>query len=219
MRVLFVGEGPHDIGRHDHFAPEETAAQGVVQVLSRKVCPHIAEDSPSLRWAEIARFNPAAKKKGFEAKVPAARLLAERKYDCTAVVLVTDRDGDRARQEALRSAAEPHDNTVAGIAVESIEAWTLGALEAIAAELDLDVNRVRAEYPSTHVESLYEQSGKPELRSKGLLQRIAELARTSDGAELRRRIAERTDVDALARRCPNGFGLFAEALRRKLRAS
>ncbi len=52
MRVLFIGEGPHDIG-HQSFDPQPRPATGTVPTLSRRVCPAIEEDSLALAWREI----------------------------------------------------------------------------------------------------------------------------------------------------------------------
>jgi hypothetical protein len=216
VRVLFVGEGPHDIGRHDRFAPDEAQRPGVVQVLARKVCPALDEDSPALRWAELARFDPTAKKKGFAAKMKAAALIAERRLACDGLVCVTDRDrdDDRARQVTEGAAALASTTRVAyGIAVESVEAWTLGAPKALAEALDVPEKVVRAAYPHVAVEALYQNSGVSEHRPKDLLGRIAALAHQDSGQALRVAVAERTDTDALELACPEGFAPFAASLR------
>lgn len=158
MRVLFVGEGPHDIGRRDLFNPDESQRPGVVQVLARKVCSHLADDSPALRWSELARFHPDAKKRGFGAKMKAAALIAERRFGCVGIVCVTDRDRDDDRVRQIAEGADALRGTTrvaSGIAVESVEAWTLGAPEAIAEELGLDEKAVRRSYPGAPVEALY----------------------------------------------------------------
>jgi hypothetical protein len=216
MKVLFVGEGPHDIGRHDHYAPEAADRPGVVQVLARKVCPHLEDGSPALRWSELARFHPDAKKRGFAAKMKAAAVLAERRYRCVGIVCVTDRDRDDERVRQVMEGADSVRATTRvayGIAVESIEAWTLGAPSEIASELELHEKTVRAEYPNLHVEELYERSGREEHQPKSLLARIAALVNQGSGQDFRVRVAERTDVARLERACPKGFAPFAESLR------
>jgi len=44
VKVLFVGDGPHDVGRDAESQGERF--EGVVQILARRLCPHIAADSP-----------------------------------------------------------------------------------------------------------------------------------------------------------------------------
>ncbi len=211
-----MGEGPHDIGRHDRFSPGESERPGVVQVLARKVCPQLADDTPALRWTELSRFNPDAKKRGFAAKMKAAALIAERLHACDGIVCVTDhdRDDERVRQiEDGVASLRGSTRVAAGIAYESIEAWTLGAAEAIAEELGLDEREVRKAYPATHVEALYQNSGREEHRPKELLARIAASAGRGPGQDFRVRVAERTDVSKLERACPRGFAPFAVSLR------
>jgi hypothetical protein len=108
----------------------------------------------------------------------------------------------------------PKQLTVCGLAVESIEAWTLGAPEALAEELAVDVEQVRALYPAgVGVEELYENSGKEQHRPKRLLQRIAQLKHRNDTTAFRQAVAERTAVVALENVCERGFAPFAKKLR------
>jgi hypothetical protein len=214
VRVLFVGEGPHDIGRHGPFDEREGARHGVVQILARKVCPHIADDSPALRWSDVPRFHPT--KRGFGAKMKAAALQAERKFACEGVVFVADRDrdDDRVRQieEGRRSLGDTA-RVATGIACESIEAWTLGALSALAATLGVEERAIRARLPGVHVEKLFEHSGHVAHRPKALLETVAELGGRSAGQDLRVDVAAETDPDQLARACPDGFAPFVASLR------
>jgi hypothetical protein len=63
--------------------------------------------------------------------VKAALLLAESKYGCAGCILVVDQDRDEVRRESLQQAAQaapkrdPSFPVVVGVAVESVEAWTL----------------------------------------------------------------------------------------------
>lgn len=150
----------------------------------------------------------------------AAVLLSDRRYGCRATIFVADRDGKDERRAQLELGRLQSLKLVSGhaalcgLAVESIEAWTLGVPEAIAAELDVTIEAVRARYPAgTHVEALSERSGKPEHRPKALLQRIAQMRHVDDSAEFREAVAARTDIAALELACPQGFGPFAEQLR------
>jgi hypothetical protein len=230
VKVLFVGEGNHDIGAAGESWGQPRPARGVVPVLAHGVCASIQiegadptarkdADSIALAWHDIPRFSPAGRK-GFEAKVAAAMLLSSKRFGCAGTICVSDQDGDEDRLGALqrgklRGLAQvgAHHAIAIGVAIESIEAWTLGAPEAIAEELDVPVSRVRGVLPSKHVESLRESSGKEEHRPKALIGRLAALAHREDSTALRCAVAARTSVDLLQSACPQGFERFAEELR------
>jgi hypothetical protein len=187
-------------------------------VLARKVIPLISNESLGLRMREITRLSPI-KKNGFDAKAKGAVLVARRRYGCDGLVIVSDRDAkdNEARLEKLRCceslAATEGIRVVCGLAVESIESWTLGAPQAIAQVLDFEERVVRGAYPKAHVETLLTSSGKEEHRAKALVRRLALLGHREDGQDFRREVAELTDVVALERDCPTGFGAFAVSLR------
>ena len=217
MKVLFVGEGPHDVGRESRNSLEEPCpAGGVVTTLARRVVSSIGADSLALRWSELVRFHPSAKK-GFAGKVAAAALLS-RRYECVGTICVADRDRKPDREQAMQDgqqralAISSTHPVVCGIAVESIEAWTLGAHGALADELGIDAKHVRAEL-LTDVESLYENSGKPKYQPKAVLQGLAQKVHRDDCVNLRVAVAERTNLAELERACPAGFAPFAKALR------
>jgi hypothetical protein len=221
MKVLFIGEGRHDIGDPDPNSFQPRPAQGTIPNLARRICPNIAPESVALAWKEISRFNPSAHKRGYPAKITAAALVAERKFGCAGTIVVADRDGETGRQaemeEGINRARQlfPQQRFAWGLAIESVEAWTLGAREKIAEELGVDTKLVQDQYPrGVDVESLSERSGKSEHRPKQLLERIAQLKHRQDCLEFRQAIAERTDVAALLRVCSQGFAPFAELLRK-----
>lgn len=222
MKVLFVGEGSHDIGERGPNQNQPRTAGGTVPALTRRICERIAIDSIALTWAEIPRFSLSTKSQGFQAKLSAGVLLATRRFGCAATVAVADCDRRTERaaqlQEGVERAREmfPTHPTVWGLAVESIEAWTLGAPEALAEELGVSLRTIEAEYPAgAKVEALYENSGKPSHRPKALLERLAQLKHRHDSAEFRAAVATRTDVDRLANACPAGFAPFAERIRQE----
>ncbi|MCI0637664.1 MAG: hypothetical protein L0Y72_28745 [Gemmataceae bacterium] len=223
MKVLFVGEGRHDIGDPNPNAFSPRLARGTIPTLAKRVIPEISSDSVAIAWTELRRFNPAAKKRGYPAKVAAAVLVAQRRFGCPATILVTDRDGDMCRSAQLKDGTEraqqlfPQHRIVWGVAIESVEAWTLGVPDCIAAELDVEVDAVRRCYPAgVAVEALFERSGKEDHRPKRLLERVANLKHRSDSTEFRQAVAERTDTSALEMACPEGFVPFAHQLRELL---
>jgi hypothetical protein len=222
VKILFVGEGANDIGAPTNIPGFVRPAGGTVCALARRASDVVGTDSIAMEWREVPRFsrNPSAKRSGYSGKIAAAALLAKIQYNCAGTVVVADRDRDADRNLDLqdgveRAAKSVKDHvTIWGLAIKSIEAWTLGAPAAIAGVLEVDVERVREHYPrGVDVESLSESSGKPEYRPKQLLARIAQLKHQVDCTEFREAVAERTDVDELARQCPQGFAPFLQRLR------
>jgi hypothetical protein len=222
VKVLFIGEGPHDIGAASSNPDQPRLARGTIPTLARRITAEIDPESIALAWREISRFNQSVKR-GYSSKLAGAALLAVKRFDCRATVAVVDRDRETGRQAELQEGADralglfPGYPAVWGLAIESVEAWTLGVPDQIAEELCVDVTLVQNEYArGADIESLSERSGKLELRPKQLLERIAQLKHRSDSTEFREAVARRTDVATLARTCPQGFAPFADRLRKAL---
>jgi hypothetical protein len=226
LKVLFIGEGPHELGhaKTDDNPFEPRPMRGLLAALVGRIGVTLT-DPIGLEWSKIARFRPDATRAGLAAKVAAAMLLSARRFGCAGTVCVHDCDGkkerlrdmEEGRERGLR-AVDPKHRIACGLAVESIEAWTLGAPKSVALVLGLEPDVVRAKYSIGQVETFSERSGKEEKRPKRLLAGIALLVHREDGAELRREIAESTDVAELERNCPEGFKPFAEAVRQVLLA-
>lgn len=226
MRVLLVGEGKHDVGAagaDTQAPPDQRKMGGVVGTLVRKQCPAIAADSPARLWREIPRYGRGwpGKPHGYAGKVAAAIILAERTLRTDGIICVLDRDGEDQRAGEMEQGRQrgqeqvrPGFRVVCGLAVESIEAWTLGAKSALAEELGLPVGALAKLYPpGVGIEELSEKSQKSERRPKALLEKLASRANRRDGSELREAVAERSDFAELAKNCPSGFAGFATALR------
>jgi len=169
VKVLFIGEGPHDVGASSSNPYQPRPACGTIPTLARRIWAGIGPESVALAWREIRRFNPSAQKRGFAAKVAAAALLAVKSFDCGATVVVADRDGEAGRAVELEDGVNragqlfQRHRATWGLEVESVEAWTLGVPDTIAEELGVDVELVRKQYPrGIHVEFLSERSGKPD---------------------------------------------------------
>ncbi len=222
-RVLFIGDGDHDIGKPEWPTDDAFPARGVVPRLAERVTAIDCRGSVAMHWAhpKLARFPVArpTKTRGYEAKLRAARLHVERgTLAVEGIVCVVDEDKKPERRalpgdaHALTTERCP---IVGGVAVQSIEAWTLGALTALAGVLGTTVQELRRACPSGPVEDLYDRSGKDERRSKSLLNELAgRFGRRRDSLELREEVAERTDMAELVKTCPTGFAPFAAALRR-----
>ncbi len=219
MKVLFVGEGRTDIGAAAQN-PAERRAGGPIPVLARKIIQTIDPDCPAISWRDVARFSPDKQKPGFEYRVAAAILVSIRTFDCQATICVTDQDGDESRIDAMNrgrerglSKSSAEHRCVCGVAIQSIEAWSLGVPDAIASVLNLDESRIRGFYPHHRIEELHERSGKEEHRPKVLIEKLAQLQDRGADVEFREEIAENTDIAKLERACQLGFKPFAEALR------
>lgn len=227
MKVLFVGEGPHDIGS-SVFPPQPRPATGTIPALARKVCPQIDAESVAISWREIPildrRKVPPLDRKALKnvwtAKTARAIVLSHTRFQCAGTICVADRDGEKERLGALEEGKERGLKLIAtqhavacGVAVESIEAWILGVPEAIADVLHESVAPILSQYDLSKVEDYYQKSGRPEHRPKDILDRIAARKNRSASTEFRRDVAERTDVNALERVCKQGFKPFAGQLR------
>jgi hypothetical protein len=212
-RVLFVGDGKHDIGGPDGFSDDPFPARGVVPNLTAHVAAIDVERSVALRWLDLSRFSPTGKR-GYPAKIKAAQLLAERRWSLDGAVCVVDQDNEPSRHQLRAVQGSKACPVACGVAVRSIEAWTLGAPTALAEVLGTSPEKVRQLCPSARVEELYEGSGKPELRPKQLLRKlVTELGRRDDSLELREAVAKCTNPDELCRTCSQGFAPFVADLR------
>lgn len=217
MKVLFVGDGSHDVGTPE-FSPQPRTASGVVATLCRKIVPSISMDSQSLAWREIPLFG-LVKKRGLEHRLVAAKEIATR-HGCQATIAVADADGDAQRRLAsLKSGqqsiqkSDPSHPVAVGVAVESIEAWTLGDSRAIATILELEHSEVERQYRPSRVEELNNNSEKPEKQSKVILKRLAEMKHRAASTDFRVEVAERSDPATLRQNCPLGFAPFADELK------
>ncbi|MCI0377260.1 MAG: DUF4276 family protein [Gemmataceae bacterium] len=216
MKVLFVGEGKTDVGAE--FAPIPRPARGVIPHLSQRVCPTIDAASIAYFWREIPVINDKKRARGLAAKVSSAIALALR-HQCVGTICVVDRDRDTTRLNQMEEGGNSGKNAVGqdhqvvcGVAVESIEAWTLGAPTAIARVLKVDLAKVQSLYKASEAERFYERSGKEEKKPKKLLNTVTAIAHREDSLEFKEEVAQCTDLEELKRHCPTGFRPFAEKL-------
>lgn len=222
-RVLFIGDGEHDIGKPEWPTDAAFPARGVVPALARRVAAIDCPASLALHWAHprLARFpvdRHATKTRGYAAKLRAARLHVEHgTLAVEGIVCAVDEDRKPERRELpgqAQALATERCAIVGGVAICSIEAWTLGAATALANVLGTTAQEVRRACPSGQVETLYEGSGKQDRQPKGLLDDLARrFGRRPDSLELREEVAECTDIGELTTSCPEGFAPFAAALR------
>lgn len=231
MKVLFVGEGRNDVG-NSHNDPVPCLATGVIPTLIQRVHPIISE-AIAHRWTHIPRIplnikklDREMKRRGYKAKVFGAVLLGALRYGCDGRICVVD--GDTADDDCLEQMKEGKDEALnaigrkhvvaCGVVYQSIEAWTLGAPDAIADELGIEPASIRRLMPSKHIEDLKETSGVVKQRPSVILREIVALGHKVDCTELRVAIAARTDLAALEAACPRGFKPFADELRQCLKS-
>ncbi|MCA9623279.1 MAG: hypothetical protein KC731_29870 [Myxococcales bacterium] len=214
MRLLIVGEGATEVGAGSwqtavhagNVAMRE--AGGVVTALVARVLGRELERPMALCRDRL--------KGSLEDKVLAAVRHA-RLAGLDAVVFVHDADRRRSliamkleKGRAKTLARIPGARVVTGVAVETTEAWTLGARRAIAAVVGDSVD-VIAELVPSDVETLSPKSGKPARASKALVELLAARANLSH-IEFVEAVAAATDPAELRERCPEGFAPFAAAV-------
>jgi hypothetical protein len=148
-------------------------------------------------------------------------------YECCGTICVVDCDGNPDRLDELHEgrdrgivALSATHKVACGVAIESIEAWTLGDSQAIAEELRVPETKVLDQLPKgKSIEELKESSGREDYRPKCLLKRITDLDHCEDSTEFREAVAGRTDVVRLEQACPRGFKPFADEIRREFGAA
>lgn len=141
-------------------------------------------------------------------KVLAAIDQARAREPSTLVVAVWDRDG---KDEPLRDRDRIHDvlrrrgeeGAAIAICVEEVEAWLLADGGAMV--------RSFGRGPRGGLPGAPETEPHPKEKLMEILDALGESG--GDRAEIYRKIAEKVDIDMLARRCPKGFGELRKALR------
>lgn len=188
MKVLLVSEGKH----------EEC---GALETFVRR----IAKGIESYTWDKVSRndiHTHRGRGQGFF-KRAVRWILEAKKRDFDALVLVIDEDGypdriselDQAQSEEAATAGFPR---CLGIAVRSFDAWMLADERAIAAVLGYVVPAQGAPEENHHPK---------EDCAKLLSGKFSQ-------ADFYARIAATVNVQLLESRCPKGFGVFADRLRK-----
>ncbi len=188
MKVLLVSEGKH----------EEC---GALETFVRR----IAKEFESYTWDKVSRndiHTHRGKGQGFF-KRAVRWILEAKKRDYDALVLVIDEDGNPERISELDQAQREEAATAGfsrclGIAIRSFDAWMLADEKAIAAVLGHVVPAQGAPEENRHPK---------EDCAKLLGGRFSQ-------ADFYARIAASVNVQLLESRCPKGFGMFAERLRK-----
>ncbi|HEY3353150.1 MAG TPA: hypothetical protein VGQ83_07890 [Polyangia bacterium] len=216
MRLVFVGDGPTDVGPlHDtpHFETSSAAGRVLVRkIIERRVgrkCHFDAKPRPH-RWVSRG---------GYARKVEVA--VAEADADgFDGVVILADRDGPGGhdRLDALKAGRRAAQARTAlpcavGVAIETIEAWLL-VPSAVKAGLGLE--RTPPEPPAP--ETLAGRKGTPTHPKSVLGTWRADVpeGRFDTVTAVYAAIAEEIDPAALESRCPAGFAPFAAEVRAEI---
>lgn len=207
MRVLVVGEGPTEIGDAQEES-EHADGYGFLPVIVRRLLG--AQERDEFRGLNVkdrrlrAHVIRGKSKKLSKVVVAASRLAHHDGFDAVVVVIDRDAKPNERRRQALEkgreAAAGDYDVSVAvGVAIEEIEAWMLADETAIAGALGVEnVPQQRApekdKDPKRTLNELLEVQNTAGVSRRAFVQRIAAQAR----------------IDELRRRCPKGFGMFAD---------
>ncbi|MEM7807468.1 MAG: hypothetical protein AAF561_05105 [Planctomycetota bacterium] len=195
MNILLVSEGKNELlGRDGKGA----LARLVRRCLDRQ---DVSFEERDVRDAK-ARRHPG-RGNPFKRKIIGwIAIAASEGFD--ALVFVIDRDGDPRRQK--QGDAAQADTTrllprAVGIAVEAFDAWALADETALSRVLEHTVSR----QPDP------EKQREPKQTCTELLDQSSV---TLSRSEFYAAVAEATRLDRLEQRCPEGFGVFAERVRK-----
>jgi hypothetical protein len=168
VKLLFIGEGRHDIGDPQPLQPRP--AQGTIPTLARRICAKIAPESVALAWTEIRRFNRAAKK-GYKAKVTLPySLLRGGSLARARLWLQTGTATRAARQRCRKGLAAPGDFS---LNTRSPGAWPLSP-----SRLGRSAHRTKSQRRSASISGSWSNYIRPACMSKPFLS--AAVSQTTD---------------------------------------
>ncbi len=186
MRVLVVGEGPHE--------------EGALPMLVRRLQP-AATETPFDFVKNGRRVH--GKGRGMFKKAVGWMLDAHLRQ-CDALVFLTDEDGDRSRRSQMEEAQAWMGTRLpraCGVAIRNFDAWFLADETALTAVLGVHIDR----QPDP------EQMPDPKRHGQTLLGKSE--AMESLG-HLYEQVSKQVELATLSQRCKDGFAPFAERVRR-----
>ena len=196
MRILIVSEGVHELG-------DNSLDGALVMLASRLLDGNVSLDRKKVSSSEVRQHTQQGKGGRYEKRALGWIRLAEREgYD--AIILVIDQDGDEERKQQFDRAQEDRRLSslprALGVAVKRFDAWMLADEQVLSEVLETRID------PLPNPESEDDPKGKCEnLRNEARSQ--------LSPREMYAEIAERTDMEKLEARCPNGFAPFAGRVR------
>jgi len=191
MRVLIVGDGPHEEAALPILVRQINARIGATEFDRFKNIPRPVHGRGNRILKRALGWFFQAAKRGFDG-----------------IVLLIDEDGDHDRRRAIDEAQESIATQfprACGIAIRSFDAWFLADQVALSAVLERTIQRQPD--PERHA------------HPKQACQRLIQESDTSSLSELYRRLAECMDLDTVCERCPDGFTPFAERIARLSQAT
>ncbi len=193
LTVAIVGEGSRDYGRGEE-------AKGALMILVERILNH--PPGVCFEGRPLPRLHGRG---GLRKKARLAIVAACMRGDAgLAIVVDNDRQPPGRRLQDIRKGvdeSEAHVPYALGVAIESFEAWMLADERALFAVLHPGKTAERQPDP--------EEIGKPK-------QAINEIAgRRVTGSDLAQ-IAERADLDLIAKRCRRGFARFRKEVKDNL---
>ncbi len=189
MKLLLVAEGKHEFGG---------ALETFVRRLSGVQCEFdvVKVSDPKLR------AHPGKGGRYFKKAIRCLIVAAER--GCDGMVLLIDQDDQPDRRKQL-SEAQGHTSLIAlpramGVAVVTFDAWMLADEQALTTVLSTPVQRQSdpetIKNPKDVCEALRDEAGS-----------------SLDLTDLYSSVAGQIDLEALSRRCPDGFAPFAQKIK------
>jgi hypothetical protein len=201
MRVLIVSEGENELGKANHAG----ALEALVSRLREDYEEELLFDSITVRHPDLGKVQEKGVG-GMCKKALACLRFAERR-GFEAVVFVIDQDEDKFKYRRSEVAAAQDSSMFAGIrramgvAVLAFDAWMLADEVALASvfggPVSAQSNPERIGDAKEHFERLKDESG----CAKGRSDAYAEVAKL-------------TRIKILEKRCEDGFGVFAERVRK-----
>ena len=199
MKLLVCGEGTSEIGRPDQ--------EGVIETLVRRC---LETDARRLIF-DVVKVSQLPKDRTQAGEARRARQAADeaRRRQCDGLIYVRDADGhhaERRRQldDAFANLDVPH---VAGIAVETLEAWLMSDPDALR-----DVFRQSVHVPPAP-ESLWGRPGSAG-HPKFEWNRLCRTAGYDKGLSTMAAVADRVSLARVRAACPEGFARFHDQLLR-----
>ncbi len=192
MRILIVSEGVHELG-------DNSLDGALVMLASRLLDGNVSFERKKVSSREVRQHAQPGRGGRYKKRALGWIRLAEREgYD--AIILVIDQDGDEERKQQFDRAQDDLRLSLPralGVAIKTFDAWMLADEQALSEALE-----TRIDLPPNP-----ESEGDPKSKCKNL--RDAAHSQPSLRA-MYAAIAERTDMEKLKARCPNGFAPFAQ---------
>jgi hypothetical protein len=220
MRVLVIGEGPHDVGLRDHWCERRKTRvelPGWLHVfLGRLAKPDETIDITALRNRDIVltpklsrEYRPLPEKHGAKALMARYKAKVEH-FDLVVFMADTDskddRNWDKHHACIIEGFSKISDGPIGVVCLPkcSSESWLLSDVAAWAALGLTDMSKL-PEHPETCWGERDDPKGGHPHR---LFARICGLANLTDSRETRVDVAEKSTMTTMARQCPKSFAAF-----------